>query len=132
YKQFVAEYSQYWRTFFDPIAVRVSVTPAQYRLETLVLPLIDNSIYTELARGAGKPTPMDLLPTPRREIGGLWVHLPKHPLLDALGPEQPAKKADAGAPPAGGQSKPPIQVENDLKQIGLAMHNYHDAMAQLP
>jgi len=44
YKQFVAEYSQYWRTFFDPIAIRVGVTDKQYRLETLVLPLIDNSI----------------------------------------------------------------------------------------
>ena len=41
-------------------------------LETLVLPLIDNSIYTEIARGSGKPVPMDLLPTPKREIGGLW------------------------------------------------------------
>ena len=45
YKQFLQEYSQYWRTFFDPIAVRVKITPEQLRLETVVLPLIDNSIY---------------------------------------------------------------------------------------
>jgi hypothetical protein len=126
YKQFVAEYSQYWRTFFDPIAVRVGVTEKQLRLETLVLPLIDNSIYTALARGAGKPVAMDLLPTPRREIGGLWIHFDKEPLIDALGPEGAAKKD------AGGGAKPAVQIQNDLKQIGLAVLNYESAYGHLP
>ena len=44
YEDFVARYSQYWRRFFDPIAIRVQVTPEQYRLETIILPLIDNSL----------------------------------------------------------------------------------------
>jgi hypothetical protein len=139
YKQFVAEYSRYWRTFFDPIAVRVSVTPKQYRLETLVLPLIDNSIYADLARGAGKPAPLDLLPTPKREIGGLWLHFDKKPLLDALGPEQQAKEPEPGARrgpvgPVGRirQASEQSQAANELKQIGLAVHNYHDANGHLP
>ncbi|MFO0796290.1 MAG: DUF1559 domain-containing protein [Gemmataceae bacterium] len=136
YKAFVADYSQYWRTFFDPIAVRLTLTPKQYRLETLVLPLIDNSIYTELARGAGPPAPMDLLPTPRREIGGVWVHLPKRQVLDILGPEQAAKNPAPGAPaarPVGIRAAAErTQATNDLKQIGLAFHVYHDVFQKLP
>ncbi len=130
YKQFVAQYSQYWRTFFDPIAIRVSLTPKQYRLETLVLPLIDNSIYTDLARGAGKPVAMDLLPTPKREIGGVWVHFDKKPLLDVLGPEQPA----ANPAPPGSVRRPAdrVRYENDLKEIGLAHHTFHDVTGTLP
>jgi hypothetical protein len=136
YKQFVADYAQYWRTFFDPIAIRVTVAARQYRLETLVLPLIDNSIYTELARGAGKPAPMDLLPTPKREIGGLWIHLPKKELLDALGPEQPPKQPGPNDParPVAPEVRPkaPFEITNDLRQIGLAINSYHDTHAQLP
>lgn len=56
YKQFVTEYSQYWRTFFDPIAVRVQATPERYRLETIVLPLINNSMYQSMAMAlSGEP-----------------------------------------------------------------------------
>jgi hypothetical protein len=130
YRQFVAEYSQYWRTFFDPIAVRVTVTPKQYRLETLVLPLIDNSIYTELARGAGKPAPMDLLPTPKREIGGLWVHLPKQQMLDALGPDQPPKEPGPVGKVRGASDR--TKASNEMKQIGLAIYNYHDVYGHFP
>ncbi|HVG18403.1 MAG TPA: hypothetical protein VNI02_05070, partial [Blastocatellia bacterium] len=51
YRAFVTQYNQYWRTFFDPIAIRVQATPQRVRLETIILPLIDNSIYTALASG---------------------------------------------------------------------------------
>ncbi|HYH69426.1 MAG TPA: DUF1559 domain-containing protein, partial [Urbifossiella sp.] len=136
YRAFVADYSQYWRTFFDPIAVRVTITPRQYRLETLVLPLIDNSIYTELARGAGPPAPMDLLPTPRRELGGVWVHLPKKQMLDFLGPDQAVKEPAPGAPAVrpGGirQSGERAQAMNQLKLIGLGFHSHHDTVLKFP
>lgn len=130
YRNFVAEYSQYWRTFFDPIAIRVKVSDKQLRLETLVLPLIDNSIYTDLARGAGKPEPMDLLPTPKHEIGGVWIHFDKKPILDVLGPEQPEKKVDPVQKAAG--KKTSIDVRNDLRQIALGMHNYESVTNEFP
>ena len=92
YREFVSEYNQYWRTYFDPIAVRVQVSPKQYRLETLILPLIDNSIYTTMAQLLGGPTVvLDTLPTPKREIGGVWFHLNKKPLLEILGPDEKAQ-----------------------------------------
>src|SRR5262249_18186643 len=53
YKGFVTDYNQYWRTYFDPIAIRAQISAKQYRLETLILPLIDNSIYTTLAQAWG-------------------------------------------------------------------------------
>ena len=68
YRSFVEQYSQYWRTFFDPIAVRLQVTPERYRLETIVLPLIDNSIYTNLAFAlGGEPEQLDLAPIPKSQ-----------------------------------------------------------------
>ncbi|MFL5329322.1 MAG: hypothetical protein ACJ8C4_10440 [Gemmataceae bacterium] len=83
YRRFLDDYNQYWRTYFDPIAVRVKVTPQQYRLETVVLPLIDNSIYTTMATAlAGPPTALDPLPASKRAIMTLAMRLNKQPLLD--------------------------------------------------
>ncbi len=36
YKSFLDQYNSYWRTFFDPIAVRIKVAPEQCRLETII------------------------------------------------------------------------------------------------
>ncbi|MFO0937563.1 MAG: DUF1559 domain-containing protein [Gemmataceae bacterium] len=130
YKLFVAEYSDYWRTFFDPIAIRVSMTPQQNRLETLVLPLIDNSIYTDLARGAGKPMVMDVLPTPKREIGGIWIHFDKKPINQFLGNEQ--DKTQQQAPDTKRFIADRARSQNSMQQIGIAHHAYHDAMGRFP
>jgi hypothetical protein len=82
YKAFLDEYNSYWRTFFDPIAVRAQVTPKSYRLETIVLPLIDNSIYTGLAQALnGKPEPLDALPVPKRNIFSFAGRFNKEALL---------------------------------------------------
>src|SRR5262249_46167366 len=82
YERFVREYSAYWRTFFDPIAVRVQVTPERYRLETIVLPLIDNTLYTTLAQMLkGKPEPLDAPPVPPRNILSVAGRLDKKFLL---------------------------------------------------
>lgn len=78
YKAFLAEYNQYWRTYFDPIALRIKMTPQQYRLETIVLPLIDNSLYTNLASVlGGRPEALDPLPVPKRNILSIAARLNK-------------------------------------------------------
>jgi hypothetical protein len=46
YRDYVENYSRYWRRFFDPIAVRLDdVGTDQLELSTFILPLVDNSIY---------------------------------------------------------------------------------------
>jgi hypothetical protein len=82
YKSFLEEYNRYWVTYFDPVAVRVQVTPKQYRLETIVLPLIHNSIYTGLVQTLnGKPEPLDALPVPPRNIFSIAGRFNKEELL---------------------------------------------------
>jgi hypothetical protein len=83
YDAFVKQYSEYWKDYFDPIALRIQATPRRYRIETLVLPLIDNSIYTTLASGcAGKPAALDDLPVPRGNILSFACRLNKDALKD--------------------------------------------------
>jgi hypothetical protein len=78
YRAFVAEYNQYWRTFFDPIAFRLKVAPEELRVETIILPLIDNTAYTALASALGGATePLDALPVPRRNIFSASLRLNK-------------------------------------------------------
>ena len=49
YKQYVDNYSRYWRRFFDPIAIRLDeIGTDQLELQTFILPLVDNSIYNGL------------------------------------------------------------------------------------
>ena len=82
YDAFVQEYNQYWRTFFDPIALRVQITPQCYRLETLILPLIDNSVYTQLSKIlGGNPEALDAAPVPKRNIFSVALKINKESLL---------------------------------------------------
>jgi hypothetical protein len=49
YKNYVDNYSRFWRQFFDPIAIRLSKPKDDnYQLTTFILPLIDSSIYDGL------------------------------------------------------------------------------------
>ncbi len=95
YKAFLDEYNQYWRTYFDPIALRVKITPQQYRLETIVLPLIDNSIYTTLAGVlGGKTEPLDGLPVPKRNILSIGARLNKERYLPDIAQMEREAKND--------------------------------------
>lgn len=69
YEDFVKNYNEYWRTYFDPIAVRLSIAPTQLRAETLILPLIDKSVYTMLTDFVGGTTErLDRLPVPDKNL----------------------------------------------------------------
>ena len=86
YREFVVRYSQFWQQFFDPIVIRLQTTPEQYRAETLILPMLDNSVYTGLATAlGGEPEPLDALPVPPSNIFSLVVRLNKDNLLGADG-----------------------------------------------
>lgn len=96
YKRFLDNYNQYWRMYFDPIALRVKLTDKQYRLETIVLPLIDNSIYTGMATVfGGKPEPLDALPVPKRNIFSLGLRLNKEKMLEELDKSGLMKSAES-------------------------------------
>jgi hypothetical protein len=86
YRAFLREYNNYWRTFFDPIAIRVQVTPERYRMETIVLPLINNSIYQGLASVLkGEPEQLEALPVPKRNIFSAVARIDKEAVLKSAG-----------------------------------------------
>ena len=133
YRQFEQEYSQYWRTFFDPIAIRIKTAPEKYRVETIVLPLIDNSMYQSLASVlGGEPQPLDTV-TIEESIMSLSFAVNKQRLLQMSGWERPAPVvADEGPPENVRATFGMTESTNNLRMIGLAMHNYHDVHNHFP
>jgi hypothetical protein len=129
YKAFLDNYNQYWRTYFDPIAVRIQVRPERYRIETIVLPLIDNTVYSTLAQAtAGPPSPLDALPVPKRNIFSVAVRLNKMAVAKLLGVESLLELPES--PAAAAPDTP--QALDSLRQIGVAWHNYHDVHVTFP
>ncbi len=56
YDQFRREYLGLWRQYFDPIGMRFSLKEGQIKLDTYILPLVQNSQYNELRRVTGGGT----------------------------------------------------------------------------
>ncbi|MCA9039777.1 MAG: DUF1559 domain-containing protein [Planctomycetaceae bacterium] len=126
YKSFLDDYNQYWRTYFDPIALKIQATPQQYRIETIVLPLIDNSLYTGLAYMlGGPPESLESLPVPERNIFSLNLHLNKEVLLSQSGLDQYLQESEQTVEEKTKKEEQRKTV-NSLKQIAIAFHSYHD------
>jgi hypothetical protein len=114
---FVKNYDEYWKTYFDPIALRIQITPKRFRIETIILPLIDNTIYSALATRLGdKPEPLDALPVPKKNIFTLSFRLNKSKLLEEL--DRGMKKA--GDDIAGAETARALGVpKRDLDRISM-------------
>lgn len=61
YERFRQNYLRLWRRYFDPIGIRFSWVRDEIKLETYVLPLINNSRYNELS-GMSGGKPIDAIP----------------------------------------------------------------------
>jgi hypothetical protein len=123
YKGFLDEYNRYWRMYFDPIALRLQITPQRYRIETIILPLIDNSIYTALSQSlGGAPEALDALPVPKRNIFSVAVKLNKLELLKEIGlaEEKPGSEEKSTA------NKNERPNASNLQQLILAIINHAD------
>lgn len=132
YSAFLARYNQYWRTYFDPIAIRLQLTPKRYRVETIVLPLIDNSIYSNLAEAlGGPPEPLDQFPIPQRNIFTMAVKLDKPTLFEKSGLREMDEELQR-ARDASPSDKGIGEVVDSLKQVGVALHTYHQANRSFP
>lgn len=132
YRQFVAEYSQYWRQFFDPIAIRVRLTPDELRAETLVLPLIDNTIYTALSNMlGGEPQPLDALPVPDSNIFSVAVRVDKEALLYELGMDELLKVDDDQRAEWAAERHANARI-NAMRNILLSMLNYESVHRGYP
>ncbi len=129
YRRFLDGYNNYWSTYFDPIGIRVQVTPKQYRLETIILPLLVVPIYTQMAEIlGGKPKDLTNLPSPARTIQTIALAIHKEPILKALRPALDLAKGD---------TPPDVEMQQltsarTLRELLVALHNYQSDYNRLP
>ncbi len=133
YQQFVQAYSQYWRTFFDPIAMRLQHSAKKSRVETIVLPLINNSIYSSLASTlGGSAEDLDSLPIPARNIFSIGARIDKQRLLESAGIQPPAAQGQINEPITEPTPLQSDEATRSLMQIALAIQNFHSTYKHFP
>jgi hypothetical protein len=133
YREFVDQYNSYWRLYFDPIAIRLTVTPQRYRAETIVLPLIDNSVYTGLASAlGGKPEQLDALPVPDRNIFSLAVRFDKRALLHQMRMDELIEESEPASDAQRQLAEDIKHSVDSLKKLELAILIYESAHKRYP
>ena len=87
YRTYMNEYTQFWRQFFDPIAMRLDDAPnGELELSTFILPLIDSELYNGVrgffqpAEAGGKLRVPVLAPDPVAQVSlnltdSAWIGL---------------------------------------------------------
>ena len=87
YRVYMNEYTQFWRQFFDPIAMRLDDAPnGELELSTFILPLIDSELYNGVrgffqpAEAGGKLRVPILTPDPVAQVSlnltdSAWIGL---------------------------------------------------------
>ena len=95
YKEFLDNYNEYWRDVFDPIAIRIADSGTQYRTETIILPLIDNSVYTEMSKFfGGKAISPEALPVPVRNLFSMNLAIDPNYIEELLSLKENRKEID--------------------------------------
>jgi hypothetical protein len=77
YDRFRQEYTRYWRRYIDPVGIRLRASKTGLEAETLILPLIKNSIYEQLRELVGGPVDENAraVPLPDDALGALTLNL---------------------------------------------------------
>jgi hypothetical protein len=126
YQQFLDQYNDYWRNYFDPIAIRVKIGEKKYRAETIVLPLINNNVYNALAGTlGGEPEPLDKLPVPKGNIFSLTMRWNKEALLSggSFNPAMLRSVLIGGGPKLDAAAVEKVTREGFGNQIGLHIYD---------
>jgi hypothetical protein len=85
YQRFVADYHTYWRQYFDPVGVRLGLKDG-LTIDTIILPLIDNSVYNGLKEVTdGATAPVGAYVVPKKTIFHAQVALSPKVRADVLG-----------------------------------------------
>ncbi|MCR9294452.1 MAG: DUF1559 domain-containing protein, partial [bacterium] len=134
YQMFVQDYNRFWTTFFDPIVIRVQQSKQRTRVETIVLPLISNSVYRGLASTLGGATEdLDTLPIASSNIFSVAARLDKEQLLSQFAIPRPKKSVvESVDEPADLARKQLERAVQNLQMLALAMHNFESANRHFP
>jgi len=79
YRKFAESYNSFWKDYFDPVGIRIKTDPG-LSIETCILPLINNSIYSLLSGIAGG-TPVELHPDSKVKGDTLSMALKVNPMM---------------------------------------------------